>query len=113
MSATPGGTLANPEQFMADLRRRLAECRAERDEALEQQTATAEILRIINSSPGDLTPVFEVTLDKALDLCGAAFGTLWIREGELFRAAALRRVPKPYAEFLARQPIRPAASSSV
>src|SRR5271157_3614424 len=68
-------------------------------EALEQQTATAEVLQVINASPGDLTPVFETMLDRAMRLCGAAFGELHTFDGERLKTGALLGLPTAFAEF--------------
>src|SRR6185369_13944741 len=72
-------------------------------EALEQQTATSEVLKVISSSPGDLNPVFESILANATRICEAGFGNLWLREGAQFRAASTYGAPAHYWSQLQKQ----------
>jgi GAF domain-containing protein len=79
--------------------------RRELDEALEQQNATAEVLRIIASSPGRLEPVFKAILTHAVRICGAKMGVLFLYEGGAYRTAAMHGVPRALAEERRRKPI--------
>ena len=85
--------------MVVNLDRELAECRAERDGATAQHAATSEILQVINSSPGDLAPVFITILDNALRLCEAAFGFVTTYDGVCFDRGAQRGVPDALAAY--------------
>ncbi len=76
-------------------------------ESLEQQTATAEVLRVISSSPGELEPVFQAMLANAVRICEANFGVLFRFEDGAWRADAMFGVPPAFAEFWNRGPQRP------
>src|SRR5262245_3700780 len=74
-------------------------------EALEQQTATSEVLGVISSSPGELEPVFQTMLENATRLCEAKFGDLYLRDQDGFRMVATHNSPPAYAAARRREPL--------
>src|SRR6516164_2471895 len=77
-------------------------------QSLEQQTATADVLGVISSSPGELNPVFKIILENATRICEAKFGTLYLTEGDGYRTVAMHNVPSAFAEFIRqRGPFKP------
>ena len=85
----------------------------ETKEALERQTATADVLKVISSSPGELDPVFKAMLEKAVRICDANFGMLFRVENDAVSAAALFGVPPKFAEFWQRGPQRPGPGTAL
>jgi GAF domain-containing protein len=80
-------------------------------ESLQQQTATADVLKVISSSPGELEPVFQAMLENAVRICAARFGSLVLFEGDKYRRVALHNAPAVFVEAQAREPVRPLAAS--
>ena len=88
-----------------DLKSTVARLTRELGEALDQRTATAEVLRVISTSPGDLEPVFQAMLANAARICEAKFGSLYLYDGDRFRVGALHNAPAAFAEFRRREPV--------
>src|SRR5262245_14341851 len=88
-------------RLLNELRRRTDDL----SEALEQQTATSEVLGVISSSPGELTPVFQAMLEKATQVCDAKFGNMLLFEDGAFRTVAVHNAPEPFAEARRRNPL--------
>jgi class 3 adenylate cyclase/regulator of replication initiation timing len=109
-SAAPrdgGSSAADLKEQFDRLRDELAEARKRLAETLEQQTATTEVLKVINSSAGKLEPVFNVMLQNAVHICDASFGNLLLYDGNVFRHVALHNAPSAWAAERDRDPVPP------
>jgi GAF domain-containing protein len=82
-------------------------------QSLEQQTATADVLRVISSSPGELEPVFQAMLENATRICEAKFGTMYFREGDAFRAVAMHGAPPSYRASRLHALVRPGPNTAL
>ncbi len=82
-------------------------------ESLQQQTATSKVLQVISNSPGELQPVFGAMLENATRVCGSKFGTLYLREGDAFRAVSMHGAPKAYATARMGKLINPGAGTGL
>jgi class 3 adenylate cyclase/putative methionine-R-sulfoxide reductase with GAF domain len=97
-------------RLLSELRQRTTDL----GEALEQQTATADVLRVISSSPGNSEPVFQAMLEKAVSICNAKFGTLFRFDGSAFHLAARVNTPAALAEFQKKRgPFLPPSGSNL
>ena len=101
------------KESYADLEKKVEDRTHELSESLEQQTATAEVLKVISSSPGELEPVFDTMLENAVRICDAKFGTLVLYEGNAFRRVALHNAPAALAEEHERDPIVPRSAANL
>jgi GAF domain-containing protein len=107
------GPTADLQNQLDQRTHQLAEAQKRLAEALEQQAASSEVLRVISSSPGELEPVFQTMLENATRLCEAKFGTMYFREGDAFRAVAMHGAPPAYREARLHALVRPGPTTGI
>ena len=100
--------IENARLFEAEQQRR-----RELSESLERQTATSEVLQVISSSPGDLQPVFEAMLEKAVRICDAKFGNIFRWDRNALALVATHNIPPAFAELRRRLPFRPGPDNPI
>jgi signal transduction histidine kinase len=105
--------LRNPSAVDHKIQSDVAQLTRERDEVLEREQATAEVLRVISNSPGDLEPVFAAVLENAVHVCGSNFGTLYLREGEAFRAVCMHGATPAYLQVRLRHLLHPGPGTAL
>ena len=99
-----GGRKQKQRPSFDEMQARIDVLKAELAEARERETATGEVLKVINASPGALAPVFDAMLEKAMRLCEASFGMLFTVDGDSARKVAERDLPKEFSDYLAQHP---------
>jgi signal transduction histidine kinase/DNA-binding response OmpR family regulator len=95
------------QESYADLEQKVELRTHELTESLEQQTATADVLRVISSSPDDVKPVFDAILANAVRICGARFGNMSLADGEGLRMVAMHNAPPEFEELRKGNPVIP------
>jgi hypothetical protein len=100
-------TLSNRRSAADNSESEVARLKRELREALEQQTATSEVLQVISSSLGELQPVFEAMLEKAVRICDAKFGNIHRWDGNALHLMATHNTPSAFAEYRRRSVWRP------
>ena len=113
MTATPDNAAADRRRIVAELQCNLDERTAERDESIAQQAATAEILKVIASSPSDVQPVFDVIVERAVRLCGARMGRVYRYDGNLIYMVGGYGLSEPGRDEAERPFPRPAADDTI
>jgi signal transduction histidine kinase len=93
------------QESYAGLEQKVEDRTRELTDALEQQTATSEVLRVISSSPGELAPVFDAMLENSTRICDAKFGSMVLYEGDSYRPVALHNAPAKFVESQQREPL--------
>ena len=104
--SAPKVTRSRPSS-VGGIDKKIALLTRERDDSLQQQTATSDVLQVISRSPGDLQPVFETILENAVRICDAKFGNIYRWDGNSLSLVATHNTPRAYAEARRRSPFRP------